>query len=306
MKKNHNVVERSNSMDIRQLKYFIAVVQNQGYSRAAEALYLSQSTLSKVVKNLEDELNTTLIDRSNHKIELTESGKVVYQQGLQIIHSMENISNQLFGIENLKQGHINIGIPPITGTLYFSKIIKDFTYLYPNIKINVTESGAHKIKDKLLDGEIDVAVSMELSKEANLEVIPLIKDPLVLYVNRHHPLAEKESIEMDDLKAQSFITLNSDFELRKVFTYECYKHDFIPNVVFESAQWDFILKMVDEQLGVAVMPYSLYNLLNFDNIKTIPINNDALEMDVNFLVKKQKPISTPLATFIDFTKNTIE
>ncbi|PTJ75003.1 LysR family transcriptional regulator, partial [Staphylococcus kloosii] len=75
-------------MDIRQLKYFIAVVQNQGYSRAAEALYLSQSTLSKVVKNLEDELNTTLIDRSNHKIELTESGKVVYQQGLQIIHSM--------------------------------------------------------------------------------------------------------------------------------------------------------------------------------------------------------------------------
>ncbi len=290
-------------LDIRQLKYFIAVIDHQGFSRAAESLYLSQSTLSKVVKNLEDELNTTLIDRSNQKIELTESGKVVYQQGLQVLLSLENISNELFDIENLKKGHINIGIPPITGTLYFPKIIKSFNSLYPNIEINITEAGAHKIKNELLDGSIDIAVSMKLDNDENLEILPLVNDPLVLYVNDQHPFAQKESVEISELRNEKIISLDSDFELRKMFIYECYKSDFKPNIIFESAQWDFMLSMVNEDLGVAIMPYSLLKLLNLKHIQTIPIINDALTMDVNFLIKKQKPISPPLQAFIEFSQS---
>lgn len=290
-------------MDIRQLKYFIAVIDHQGFSRAAESLYLSQSTLSKVVKNLEDELNTTLIDRSNQKIELTEAGKVVYQQGLQVLLSLENISNELFDIENLKKGHINIGIPPITGTLYFPKIIKSFNSLYPNIEINITEAGAHKIKNALLDGSIDIAVSMKLDNDENLEILPLVSDPLVLYVNDQHPFAQRASIEISELSNEKIISLDSDFELRKMFIYECYKNDFKPNIIFESAQWDFMLSMVNEGLGVAIMPYSLLKLLKLQHIQTIPIINNALTMDVNFLIKKQKPISSPLQTFIEFSQS---
>lgn len=228
---------------------------------------------------------------------------MVYQQGLQVLLSLDNISNELFDIENLKKGHINIGIPPITGTLYFPKIIKSFNTLYPNIEINIIESGAHKIKNALLDGSIDIAVSMKLSNEENLEVLPLVKDPLVLYVNDQHTLYQKQVIEMSDLTNEAFIALDSDFELRKMFTYECYKHNFTPHIIFESAQWDFILAMVNEGLGISVMPCTLLNLLNFKHIKTIPINNDAFVMDVNFLIKKQKPVSPPLQTFIAFTKS---
>ncbi|MCD8895306.1 LysR family transcriptional regulator [Mammaliicoccus sciuri] len=292
-------------MDIRQLKYFIAVVENQGFSRAAESLYLSQSTLSKVVKNLENELNTTLIDRSNQKIELTEAGKVVYQQGIQILLSLDNISNELFDIENLKKGHINIGIPPITGTLYFPKIIQSFNNLYPNIEIIITEGGAHKIKNALLDGSIDIAVSMKLNDDENLDVLPLDTDTLVLYVNDQHPLAQKDVIEMSDLIDEKFITLDSDFELRKLFAYECYKNNFSPRIIYESAQWDFILAMVNEGIGLTIMPKSLSNLLNYKHLKVIPINNSNLTMDVNFLIKKQKPISTPLQTFIRYTTDQI-
>ena len=293
-------------MDIRQLKYFIAVVENKGFSRAAETLYLSQSTLSKVVKSLEDELDTVLLDRSNKQIELTGSGNIVYQQGIQVLHSLDNITNQLFDIENLKQGHIHIGLPPISGTLYFPEIIKTFTDLYPRIDLQIYEAGAYKVKNALLDGTVDIVVSMELESEANLDVIPLINDPLVVYVNQDHPLARQSSVTLTDLKNESFIALTSDYELRKKLIYEYYKSNFKPSIQLESAQWDFILSMVNEGFGITVMPYSLSSLLNFKKITTIPIENDEMTMDINFVVKSHKPLSTPLKAFIEYTKEHIQ
>src|SRR4051812_4357582 len=119
-------------MDVRQLTYFIEVAKYKSFTKASTSLHLSQSTLSKVVKSLEEELNVELIDRSAKKIKLTEAGEIIYAEGEKIMESLDDISTHLYDLMNLKKGKIKMGIPPIIGFLFFPKIIKEFNQMYPD------------------------------------------------------------------------------------------------------------------------------------------------------------------------------
>lgn len=122
-------------LDARQLYYFIEVAKQKSFTKAAKALHLSQPTISKVVKNLEDELNIELIDRSGKGIELTIAGEVFLNEGKKIIGMIEDLSSLLDDMKDLKKGKIIIGIPNLIGYLYFPPILKAFRDLYPNITI---------------------------------------------------------------------------------------------------------------------------------------------------------------------------
>ncbi|MDP4161898.1 MAG: LysR family transcriptional regulator [Bacillota bacterium] len=100
-------------MDIRQLTYFIEVAKYRSFTKASHILHLSQPTLSKMVKNLEDELEIDLIDRSSRQFEMAEAGEIVFEEGQVIIESLHNLSTHLNDLMNLKKGTIKIGIPPL-------------------------------------------------------------------------------------------------------------------------------------------------------------------------------------------------
>lgn len=140
-------------MDIRQLTYFIEVGKYKSFTKASKSLHLSQSTLSKVVKSLEEELNVELIDRSAKKIKLTEAGEIILAEGEKIMESLEDISVHLYDLMNLRKGKIKLGIPPIIGFLFFPKIIKEFNELYPDIKIQIFEDDSKTVKQKVFGGQ---------------------------------------------------------------------------------------------------------------------------------------------------------
>ena len=131
-------------MDIRHLTYFIEVAKYKSFTQASKSLHLSQSTLSKVVKSLEEELNVELIDRSAKKIKLTDAGEIVFAESEKIMESLNDLSIHLYDLMNLKKGKIKAGIPPIIGFLFFPKIIKGFNNLYPDIKIKISEDDSKK------------------------------------------------------------------------------------------------------------------------------------------------------------------
>ena len=110
-------------MDIRQLTYFVEVAKHQSFTKAALALHVTQPTLSKMVKNLEEEMEVVLFDRSARQIGLTDAGEVVYEQAQKIIYSLDDLSASLYDVMNLKKGRIKIGLPPVISTLFFPTII---------------------------------------------------------------------------------------------------------------------------------------------------------------------------------------
>ena len=192
-------------MDIRQLTYFNEVAKYKSFTKASNVLHLSQPTLSKMVRSLEDELDMELIDRSARQIELTEAGEIVYEQGQVILESLDHLSTHLYDLMNLKKGKIKIGIPPLIGFLFFPSIIKKFKTLYPDVQIQLNEYGANKVEEEVGDGKFDLGVVVLPMDEDAFDVVPFVSENHMLFVHHSHPLAGKESVEMKELHDEAFI-----------------------------------------------------------------------------------------------------
>ncbi|MFD4819855.1 LysR family transcriptional regulator [Peribacillus butanolivorans] len=287
-------------MDIRHLTYFIEVAKNKSFTKASEALHLSQSTLSKVVKSLEEELNIELIDRSARQIELTEAGEIVLAEGEMIMESLNDLSIHLYDLMNLKKGKIKIGIPPIIGFLFFPKIIKKFNTLYPDIKIKLFEDGANKVKHEVRDGVLDLGVVILPVDGEEFDVVPFVYEELALFVHITHPLAQREKVEMKELQNETFILFKKDFALHDLIIKECLKAGFRPEIAYESTEWEFISGMIEENLGVSIFPRPIAKKVDQDLIKAIPIVNPSFPWKLGFISKKKNYASHAVREFIRY------
>ena len=287
-------------MDIRHLTYFIEVAKYKSFTKASKSLHLSQSTLSKVVKSLEEELNVELIDRSAKNIELTEAGEIVLAEGEMIMESLNDLSIHLYDLMNLKKGKIKIGIPPIIGFLFFPKIIKGFNNLYPDIKIKLFEDDSKKVKQEVRDGILDLGVVMLPVDEKEFDVVPFVNDELSLFVHHSHPLAQREKVEMKELQNETFILFKKDFGFHELIIQECVQAGFRPEIAYESSEWDFISGMIGENLGISIFPKPIAKKVDQDLIKAIPIVNPSIPWNLGFISKKKKYASPAVREFIQY------
>jgi DNA-binding transcriptional LysR family regulator len=278
-------------MDIRQLAYFHEVAKYKSFTKASTVLHLSQPSLSKMVKSLEDELEMELLDRSSRQIELTEAGEIVFEQSKMILESLDNLSSNLYDVMNLKKGKIKIGIPPLIGFLFFPKIIKKFQTLYPDIQIQMVEHGANKVQQEVNDGLLDLAVVVVPIKEDKFEIVSFLTEQLMLFVHSSHPLAQRKSVEMKDLHDESFILFKEGFTLHDRVIEECLTAGFRPKIAYESSQWDFISGMIGENLGVSIFPESIAKKVDKDTVKAIPITNPTLPYELGIIKKKDKYVT---------------
>ncbi|WP_160725335.1 LysR family transcriptional regulator [Bacillus sp. USDA818B3_A] len=286
-------------MDIRHLTYFIEVAKYKSFTQASNSLHLSQSTISKVVKNLEEELNIELFDRSAKKIELTDAGEIVLAEGEKILESLNDLSVHLYDLLNLKKGKIKIGIPPIIGFLYFPTIIKGFNNLYPDIKIKIFEDDSKKVKQDVKDGILDLGVVILPVDEKEFEVVPFVNEELSLFVHHSHPLAERKEVEMKELKNETFILFKQEF-IHDLIIQECLKAGFPPKIAYEISEWGFINGMIAENLGIAICPKPMAKKVDQDLIKVIPIINPSFPWNLGLISKKQKHNSPAVREFIQF------
>ena len=244
-------------MDIRQLTYFLEVARQQSMTKAAEVLHVSQPALSKMVKGLEEELDMTLIIRSNKSSEVTDAGKIVMEYAKKMIALMNEMTTTLSDMTNLQHGSIQIGIPPIAGSLFFPKVIAEFHKAYSNIKINITEYAAPRLTKKVLEGEIELGIAVLPIEETDFQIYPIVSEVMKLLVHIDHPLSTKEVVHLKELENEEFIFYNEEFALHDIIWKQCINEGFEPNILFKSSQWDFMSEMVAANLGVTILPESL-------------------------------------------------
>lgn len=180
-------------MEIRQLMYFVEVVKQKSMTKASEKLHVSQPALSKGVKSLEEEIGITLINRSNKTHELTDAGQIVYDYAQKIMAQMDEMATTLHDMTNLARGNINIGIPPMIGSLFFPKVISAFHKAYPNIQINIKEYGAAKVVKSVEEGEIEIGIAvLPIMDESSFHVFHLVSEEIKLIVHKQHPLSNRK------------------------------------------------------------------------------------------------------------------
>ena len=227
---------------LQQLRILKAVANERSFTRAAEILYVSQPSLSKQIKILENKLGIILLNRENSTISLTEGGRVFLQYSERILALCEESCRALNDVKNGDRGNITVGASQTIGTYLMPRVLALFAQNYPQINIKVQVDSTRIVAKNVVNREIDIAVvggDIPEDLKKNLHVENFVEDELILIVPKSHPFALKKhkKINKDDLYHLNFITLNSTSTIRK----------FIDNILIqndiETKQFKIIMQL---------------------------------------------------------------
>lgn len=290
-------------MDLNILKHFIAVVQYRGFSRAAENIFVSQPTLSKSIKRLEEHLGVILFERSTRKLDLTDAGRIAYKQSIKIIDSTKELQLSLEDFLKVPTGNITLGIPPLIGATFFPKIAREFHKINPKITIQLIERGAKKIEQLIDSRKIDVGIVVLPVEERNFFVFPFIEEEFQLLLPAGHPLADREKASFAELKSESFILFTPEFSLHHLIIELCEKRGgFYPKIAYETSQWDVITGLVGEGIGVSILPKSASEKVDQKKIKVVEIENPPM-WKLGIITKKGRYLSFAVKSLLDFLQS---
>jgi len=288
-------------MEIRDLRNFIKVVQAGSFTKAAEQSFVSQPSLSKSIKRLEEELDVELLERTTRFIRLTEEGKVVFDQSKKAISAMDEIQLHLNDLRHVHTGTIKIGIPPLIGTLFFPTLARAFHQKYPNVLLELHERGAKLIGQLVDEGTVNIGFVVLPTNDKLFEVRSFIEDEFVLFIHKDHTLAQKEIVSIKELKNESFIIFSEEFTLHDVVIQACNKAGFIANIAYKSSQWDLIIELVASQLGITLLPKSIFEKQNNKDIKIVPIVEE-LYWKLGIITKKDGYLPFSVMEFLSFSQ----
>jgi len=292
-------------MDIRHLQCIIEIVRSGSFTKAAEALHLTQPTISKIIKNVEEELGVMLFVRDGRKVELTDAGHVIYSQAQSIASSFQHLSLELKEITNFRKGFVRLGLPPMIGSSFFPAVMSKFRERYPGLTVQIQEEGSKRLEVAVENGTLDVAVVLLPTNEDLFASYTFVNESIKLVVHPGHRLAGRHTAEISELEQEDFILFRKDFALHDRVVAECIRCGFRPAVKYESAQWDFIGEMVAANLGVSLLPERICKLLPSDRVTTIPELYPSIPWTLAMIWRKEGYLSFAAKEWIRFSREVL-
>jgi DNA-binding transcriptional LysR family regulator len=240
-------------MELRALRYFVEVVRQRSFTAAAERLFVTQPTISKMVKALEEEVGAPLLLREGRQMVLTDEGRIVYQRGQEVIAAHGRLQAELDDLGTLGRGELTIGTPPMGGAL-LTPAIAEFKLRYPKIELKLFEQGSRGIEAALLGGELELGGLLLPVDAASFDVLPISSHPLWLVARRGSRWDEMREVKLSDLAAEPFVFYGESLALNDIVIQACRDAGFTPSIVARSSHWDFMAALVRAGLGIALLP----------------------------------------------------
>lgn len=253
-------------MDIRALRYFVELVREQSFTRASEKLFVTQPTISKMIRSMEEELGQPLLSRSGHSFTLTDSGQVLFTHGQLVLAQMQQLEAELADLQSLQHGRLALGIPPMVGHVY-ADLIRTYRSRYPKVELSIVEYGGRRIEQAVLEGELDLAITMLPTKEEGaLSALELDCYPIQVVLPDLPRWRDRAEIRLGDLREEPFLLYTQAFTLSERLEQACQQAGFTPQVAARSSQWDFLTAMVRSGMGVAFLPEPICRRLTPDGL----------------------------------------
>lgn len=284
-------------MDISYLKEFLVVVEEGRLGEAAERLYTTSSSLSKHINALEEEYGVKLFDRTKRTISLNEYGKIFLPYARQIIQLNEDVIEHLEEKKADLENVLNIG----AGYRTF-EVAVEFRRKY-HIGLNINEG--YDLKGMLRSGECELAIMVnEENKKGELEVLPYKKDHMVLVCHKKHPLAERKSVDISELREEDFIMLPDSDKNRpsKILLNACLEAGFTPKVVLRGVVGSQIVDFVAQNMGVSLLWEKALVPIMREETTTVDVV-PATDIDISICYMKNRILSDAAKQFIEFARN---
>ncbi len=214
-------------MELRHLRYFLAVAENCHFRNAAEELLVSQPTLSQQIKDLERELGTPLFERAGRRVRLTQAGTTYREYARRALNVLEEGQSVLFEFDEMLRGKLTVGVVQTVNSYLTPRIVASFVADFPNVLLHMEELSADEIEEGLSTGSLDLGVSFEPSLGSDLRCENLFEEELVLLVHPGHRLAARKRVKVNDLGDERFCLLSKAFCTRRLIE-QCFRQAATP------------------------------------------------------------------------------
>ena len=284
-------------MEFRQLKHFVAIVETGSISAAARHLFLAQPAISASIKKLESELNMPLLHRRERGVSLTEAGQQFLQHAKQILQQAKDAKLAMQAIEGLDQGEVEIGVPPMLGSYFFPPLLMAFKHQYPALTLNVIDSGTRRIRQKLLDGELELGVVADHDLPPEFESGKLMHEEMVVCMAADHPLAEFDQIEYKDFLKHELILFGKGYYHHSLIEKISLEEMERPKIAFTSNLLPLIKSVIRK--GYAISPMWKVTIQDDDEIITRPFVKPFC-IDLSLAWRRDSYLSRANQVFRDF------
>jgi DNA-binding transcriptional LysR family regulator len=245
-------------MELRQLEYLVAVIEEANFTRAAERVRVSQSGISAQIRQLERELGQQLLDRSTRTVRATDAGAAMLPFARAALGAVSGAKLAVDEVTGLLAGRLDIGMVTACSIGALFDLLADFHDAHPGVDIRLSEDRSDRLVGRVLDGTVDLAlVGTAGALPDGLFSVPLIDESLIAAVPERHPLASRPSTPLASLADHRIITMPIGTGIRSAFDGACRDAGISPRIAFEASTGDAILRLARRGLGVAILSESM-------------------------------------------------
>jgi DNA-binding transcriptional LysR family regulator len=295
-------------MDIRALRYFVAVVDRQSFSRAAEALHVTQPTVSKMIQQLEQSLDLTLLERVGKRFTLTDAGNVVLQRGRALLAMHEEMGVELQDLQQLRRGDLRIGVTQ-QAHAPLAPLLAAYHKRYPQIELKLFEGGSQGIEADLRSGVLEMGTMLDYPSNAaawqDFDSFPLLTSPMCLLAPREAPWRGRRGVALRELADCAFIFYGEGFALNEVIADACLRAGFTPRISSRSGQWDFVASLVRLGVGITLLPKVFCDTLEKDQFTVVRLQEPALDWKLMLAWRRGAHLSFAARAWLDLVRSKI-
>jgi DNA-binding transcriptional LysR family regulator len=287
-------------MEMTQLEFFLKVIEEGSFSKAADRVYRTQPAVSIAVRRLEEEIGAPLFDRSQKTPTLTEAGEIVFDHARQILALRDQAQERVRELKTLQHGRVRIGANESTTLYLLPQIILAFRQKHPKVKVEITRHVSAQLPREILDRNIDFALMAFEPNDRDLEAFPILRDELVLIMHPKHALAAREAVTIRDLGGESFLAHNVKSQSRAKVIETFAKHHTPLNISLELATIETIKRFVQLKLGLAFVPrICVREELERGTLASVPVRGLTYTRTLFAAHRRHAALSPAVTAFLD-------
>ncbi|MDH6425878.1 LysR family transcriptional regulator [Paenibacillus sp. FSL R5-0887] len=279
-------------MELLQLQYFLAVARLEHMTEAARNLHVTQSSLSKTIQRLEEDLGVPLFDRVGRKLRLNESGSRFLRRAERALFELEQGKQELSDLSSPEHGTLELAV---TTASTLPNILREFRKKRPDIQYHVQMLTTQEMVTLLNRGEVDYCLSSPPIKGDDIECQIVFIDPILVAVPKGHRLANRSSVTLIELRDEWFVGVKSGYGTRDLIDSVCKSVGFVPKYVYEGDEPARLSTLVEAEIGLAFIPSTARN--SREDIQYLQVENHELEREIALLWHRSRYISQAALEF---------
>jgi len=286
-------------MDTQHLYAFTAIAEEGSFSAAALKLHLTQPAISKRIALLEDQLGTRLFDRVGRQVVLTPAGIILLEKAKHILSEVAAAQRAIADLSGYVQGQLSIATSHHVGLHYLPPVLREFSNLYPQVKLDLHFLDSEQAYEDILQGKYDLAVvTLSLEQDLHYQHYTIWHDQLQFVAAPDHPLAKKKRLQLADLTQHQAILPDLQTYTTKLIKHLFDQENLSLNITMATNHLESIKMMLSIGLGWGVLPHRLID----DQLKQLNVKHSALIRPLGIIHHKQRSLSNTAKAFIELTQ----